>query len=284
MRHAYLTEADDAYSRKIRRRHTGKVNQQEQLHFFYEILHPSLPRLGPGDRASTTRALGMLLPESGTSVVPHGTGLQVLDIGCGNGASTIELAKLVQGEIAALDNHQPYLDELKRRAEAEGVFGNIQLQLMDMRELRTDKPTYDLIWSEGALYFFGFAQGLAGCRSLLRPGGSMAVSELCFLRPDPPAECARYFAEAYPAMTDVERNLGAIRGAGFDSLLGHFALPETAWWESYYGPLQKRLQLLREKHAADTERTVMIGLVETEIDMYRRFSEYYGYVFYVMRG
>ena len=29
--------------------------------FFYEIFDPSLPRLGPGDDASTTRALNALL-------------------------------------------------------------------------------------------------------------------------------------------------------------------------------------------------------------------------------
>jgi ubiquinone/menaquinone biosynthesis C-methylase UbiE len=35
-----------------------------------------------------------------------------LDIGCGLGMQTIELAKLSKGQIDALDNHQPFLDQL----------------------------------------------------------------------------------------------------------------------------------------------------------------------------
>ena len=95
--------------------------------FFYRIFDASLPRLGAGDDRSTVQALDML-----RSVKPGLTDkIRVLDLGCGNGAQTIQLAKHIDGTILALDNHQPFLDELQRRAEAKGVSEKIQLWLKD---------------------------------------------------------------------------------------------------------------------------------------------------------
>jgi len=72
---------------------------------FWEI-HNSLPRKGPGDNKSTRKAYKMLkeLPENP----------RILDIGCGPGMQTIELAKISNGEIIAVDSHQPFLEQLKK--------------------------------------------------------------------------------------------------------------------------------------------------------------------------
>ena len=78
---------------------------------FWEI-HSGLPREGPGDNWSTRRAYLMLkeLPKNP----------RILDIGCGPGMQTIELAKLSKGQIDALDNYQPFLDQLEIGIKKEG--------------------------------------------------------------------------------------------------------------------------------------------------------------------
>jgi len=259
------------------------MNQQERIQFFYEIFDSSLPRLGPGDDASTKKALNMLLSAKLQRKDPSDpTTLNILDIGCGNGAQTIQLAKHVDGTITAVDNHQLFLDELQRRAEAEGVSEKIQLYLRDMRYLELDESSFDLIWSEGALYIMGFREGLEACHHLLTPGGLLAATQLSWLRPDPPSECQEYFAHEYPVMVDVATNLATIKSCGYE-VLGHFTLPESAWWMSYYHPLEDRLQSLREKHAADPKRIEVIESVQMEIEIYRRYSTYYGYVFYLIQ-
>ena len=227
------------------------MDSKEPMEFFYEIFDASLPRLGPGDEASTIKALNML-----RSTGPRhedkaaGRTTRILDLGCGNGGQTVALARHTEGSILAVDNHPPFLEELRRRAEAAGVSGRIQVLARDMRALEMGEDSFDLIWSEGALYIMGFREGLVACHSLLAPGGELAVSELCWLRSDPPADCRRFFSTVYPALADIEANLAAIRACDYE-VLGHFTLPESAWWEHYYHPLEERLRSLRKRYAAD---------------------------------
>ncbi len=250
--------------------------------FFYEIFDASLPRLGPGDEASTLRALNML---RGAGPQHEDKGVfraaRILDIGCGNGTPTIVLARHTEGPILAVDNHQPFLDELQRRAAAAGVSRRIQVSLRDMRSLNQSDGLFDLIWSESAFFVMGFREGLAACRSLLAPGGGLAVSEMCWLRPDPPADCRQFFAMAYPALADIEANLAAIRALDYE-IVGYFPQPESAWWELYH-PLEARLRTLRKQHAGNAENLALVEQIQSEIDLYRQYSAYYGNVFFVMR-
>ena len=86
------------------------------MEYFYELFE-ALPRGGPGDKKSTRRAF---------NTIPKPPELPlILDIGCGPGVQTIELAKLSKGRIIALDNHQAFLDKLMEKAKEEEVSDQI---------------------------------------------------------------------------------------------------------------------------------------------------------------
>jgi SAM-dependent methyltransferase len=258
------------------------MSHDKIIEYLHEFFDASLPRLNPGDGRYTRKVLEMLRAarsKRGGESPPKE--LRILDIGCGNGASTLELAEHVDGTILAVDYHQPYLDELMRRAEARGVSGKIRPLTKDMRDMGLEPGSFDLIWSEGALFVMGFREGVAMCRSLVAPGGAVAASELSWLRPDPPAECRNFFADLYPRMADVASNLKTVRDCGYE-VVGHFVLPESIWWESFFHPLEARMNSYQEMYAEDPDRLAFTDIMRMERDQYRKYSDYYGSVFYLM--
>jgi len=239
---------------------------------FFEI-HSGLPREGPGCFGATRRAFQMLdLPEYPA----------ILDAGCGPGQQTLDLASLSNGRITALDNHRPYLERVEARARERGVADRITTCLGDMADLPFPPAFFDVIWSEGAIYIIGFQEGLALWRDFLKPGGYAAVTEITWLKPDPPPELAEFWAEAYPPMGDVAANAARVSRAGYD-LLGHFTLPPSAWWDDYYGHIEAKLPSLRDKFRDQPDKLDFIAMEEAEMDLHRRYADFYGYVFYVMR-
>jgi hypothetical protein len=150
-----------------------------------------------------------------------------------------------------------------------------------MSRLGFPERSFDLIWGEGSIYCMGFAHGLRALRPLLKEGGQIAVSELTRFKPGAPEEGVAFWEGEYPAMQDVEGNLALFAESGY-RIIGHFPLPESAWWE-YYEPLIKKHAAFREKHAGNEAALAVLAQEQLEIDMYRKYSAYYGYVFFIAR-
>lgn len=242
------------------------------MSIFFEV-HSGLPREAPGDPGSTERAY-RLFPN-----LPARP--RILEIACGPGATAVQLAQLSGGAVIALDLHPPFLGETARRAAEAGLSDRVHPLRQSMHALGLAAKSFDLIWSEGAIYIAGFEAGLRDLRRLLRRGGGLAVTEATWLRPDPPPEAAAFWNDAYPAMQDAAANLEAARRQGYLPL-GHFTLPPTAWWEGYYRPMQARIAELRRKYAADPAALAELEAEQVEIDIYLRHGDSYGYVFYVL--
>ena len=243
------------------------------MSIFFEI-HQDLPREGPGDNSLTRKALSLLTDLPARP--------RILDIGCGPGMQTIELAKQTNGTITAIDNHAPFLEALRQRSIEEGVAGRINILQASMFELGFEKESVDLIWSEGAIYIIGFEKGIGVWRPFLKRGGTIAVTELSWIKANPPAEVKSYWGTGYPGMKRLEDNRRIIRAAGYEEV-GYFSLPESSWWEHYYQPMEKRIEILRQKYGEGEAVKNQLDVIQQEIEMYRRYSPWYGYVFYLMQ-
>jgi len=245
----------------------------EGMEYFYELFEV-LPRGGPGDNESTRRAFSIIpnLPKQ----------LFILDIGCGPGVQTIELAKISNGKIIALDNHQPFLDKLMKKARGEGLEDHIVPKNISMLEMDFDENTFDIIWSEGALYFMGFQNGLRRCHQLLRNNGYLAVTEIVFLSPDPPAPVIQYFEKEYPDIKGVKDRIELIQNEGFH-LISNFTLPESSWFDRYYQPMEEELSRLNKKYQHNEIALGIFEEIKNEIDFYKEYSDFYGYEFFIMQ-
>ena len=245
----------------------------EGIEYLYELME-ALPRCGPGDNEFTKRAF-YTIPKPPKHPF-------ILDIGCGPGVQTIELAKISNGKIIALDNHQAFLDKLMEQARNERLEENIIPKNLSMLDMDFDENTFDIIWSEGALYFMGFQNGLKRCHQLLKNKGYLAVTELVYISLDPPDVVIKCLEDEYPDIKNIKDNMELIQREGF-KLISHFTLPESAWLDSYYLPMEKKLPSLKKKYQGNE---IALGVFEdfrNEIDFYKEYSKFYGYEFFVMQ-
>lgn len=244
---------------------------------FWEVffdVYEALPRQGPGNRASAARALALCrdLPPSPV----------ILDMGCGVGSQVLHLAGISPGVIVALDNHAPFVRRLARTIAEHGLSHRVRPLVCDMGRPAVARGSVDLVHSEGALYFIGVENGLRLWRELLRPRGHITFTEAVWRKADPPAELQANWAQEYPQMTGACENLAIIADCGYD-VLGHFTLPDEAWWDDFYIPMEERIRFLRPKYEGDSEAIAVLDLIGREIEMHRRYSEYYAYEFFVVR-
>ena len=240
---------------------------------FFEV-YEALPRQGPGNRDCAARAFGLCgaLPSSP----------RVLDMGCGVGGQTFHLAELTSGSIVAMDKHAPGIERLRAALAEHGLSHRVRPMVGDMAQPDLPHESFDLIWSEGALYSIGLEKALRVCHSLLRPAGRLAFTDAVWRKENPPDEVKAAFDLDYPDMGSTADDLAAIEECGF-SLLGHFTLPDAAWWDDFYEPMQRRIAELRRRCAGDGEALAILDQLDREPELHRRHSQYYAYEFFVAR-
>ncbi len=243
-----------------------------RMEYFLE-LYGWLPRAGPGDDKSTTRAFDFM-----TDLVEKP---RVLDVGCGPGKQTLTLAGLSGGKIFALDLFPSMLKRVEKAARAAGLAERISPVQMDMRALGFKDQSFDVIWSEGAIYIMGFEVGLETFRRYLKRGGYIAVSEPVWLTPDPPAAALKFWEE-YPAIDTVSQKLERIRGLGFEAV-GHFVLPPSSWTEEYYTPLDGKVKSLETVWQDDPVKKEVLDEARQELEGYKTCSNTFSYGFFVMK-
>jgi ubiquinone/menaquinone biosynthesis C-methylase UbiE len=240
---------------------------------FFDI-HKDLPREGSGRDEYTEQAYKMI------PAIDHP---KILDIGCGPGLQTIKLAKLSNGHITAIDIHQSFLEQLKQNIKHEKLTERITPRNLSMTTMDFPEETFDIIWSEGSIFIMGFEQGLKEWKKFLKKPGYIAVHEMAWLKDNPPQEIIDFWNQQYPAITTIEKNIEIIRQYGYH-LIGNFPLPDDAWWEFYYDPLQQRLKKLQTKYKDNPQGMELIKDHQLEIDLYKKYHEWYGSAFYIIEN
>jgi SAM-dependent methyltransferase len=104
------------------------------------------------------------------------SGERVLDLGCGNGASTRDAARMADpGEVVGIDLSMAMLANARARSAAEGL-ANVTFVHGDAQVHAFEPESFDVVISNaGAMFFDDQAAAFANLQRALRPGGRIAL-------------------------------------------------------------------------------------------------------------
>lgn len=202
-----------------------------------------------------------------------GPGMTLLDVGCGPGTITCDLARrLVPGLVVGVDASGEVVAEA-RAAAAEAGVGTVDFEVGDVYRLRFGDGTFDVVHAHQVLQHLGDpVAALVEMARVCRSGGLVAVrdSDYPAMRyfPDDP-DLSRAFS-AYGELTRVNgaqwdagrRLLGWARSAGFTDVVPSasvwcFATPgDRTWWGGLWAD--------RFTHSALADQLLSHGLAGPE--------------------
>jgi SAM-dependent methyltransferase len=238
-------------------------------------LHRHGRRQGPGGDGETEQALDL-------ARVDRSAPLKVADIGCGTGASTLVLARLLNARITAVDCFREFLDVLEERAQTMGLGDRITTLACSMDSLPFADEDFDILWTEGAIYNIGFGRGIAAWRRFLKPGGLLVASEITWLTDSRPEELQSHWQAEYPEVDVASAKIRILEQHGY-SPIGYFVVPERCWLDEYYRPLQSRMAAFCSRNGDTDAVRAIIAAEQREIVLYEQHKAFYGYGFYIAR-
>ena len=184
----------------------------------------------------------------------------ILDIGCGSGTPSIELAKLSDGEITGIDIDQAALDKFNLKIEKEGLSSRIKIFNRSVYNTDFSAESFNLIWDEGVLHLLNIKKSLVECNRILKTNGFLVVGE---------------------GIKWIKNNLEVFPKCGF-KLINKFLLPEECWWREYYLPMEKKIKELRSKFKK-SKILEKLKAYEREINMVKKSPKEFDCAFYIFQ-
>ncbi|SHK02788.1 class I SAM-dependent methyltransferase [Desulforamulus aeronauticus] len=231
-----------------------------------------LERQGPGSPEETIRALNFIGNLSNKS--------KIADLGCGTGSQTMALAQNTEATITALDLYAGSIDKLNVTAKKLGLQNRVKGIVGSMDNLPFQNEEFDLIWSEGAIANIGFEKGLNHWKGFLKKDGYVAVTYESWFTDERPAEIEKWWMNAVPEISTIGHNISLMQKTGYIPVAA-FTLPESCWIDNYFIPQKTRQEEFLKKYVGNKTVENMISFMRREADLYSRYKQYYGYVFYI---
>ncbi|MEO7429858.1 MAG: methyltransferase domain-containing protein, partial [Acidimicrobiales bacterium] len=174
-------------------------------------------------------------------------GTDVLDVGCGPGTITVDMAaRVAPGRVVGIDTTAEVIQAARAEAEASGA-SNVELRVDDVQALGFDDDTFDVVHAHQVLQHLTDPVGaLREMRRVCRPGGVVAARDsiyrsMAWFPADPRLDrwLALYcdVAEGNGGEPDAgSRLLRWARSAGFADVASsgsawcYATAEERAWW------------------------------------------------------
>ncbi len=235
-----------------------------------EDIHAGLPRQGVGSE-ETAKTL--------FDAIKHPHKIQrAIDMGCGTGRSTIWLAE--HGiHTVAVDIHQPFLNVLRKEAIRANVADRLDIQNMSIDNVPYPDESFDLVWSEGAAYFIGWAQALSAWKHLLKPDGYLIATDMFWTTDKPSHELSDFFKN--DNVLALEQAIKIARQSGY-SVIKIYIQPDSDWFDEYYHALGKRAEKLSQHVDPATKQAA--DMAKREIAIRHKYAGEYEHVGFVLQS
>jgi len=159
---------------------------------------------------------------------------RILDIGCGLGQQTMELARLSGREVVGIDIDHSAVSRLQQRIDQANAGDRIKAIHVSLFDNKFDDECFDIIWEQGVLHLLDESKSFAECRRLLKPNGYLVMHETIL-----------WFKCSQKKLPEF----------GFKLMEEHI-LPKHFWWTNYGAPLGDRIKAYRDVHgdASDSKK------------------------------
>jgi len=162
---------------------------------------------------------------------------RILEIGCGQGQQTLELARLGGGQVIGIDIDESAISRLQQRIDREGLGDRIRATHVSLFENGFDDHSFDLVWEEGVFHLLDASRSISECRRLLKPDGYLVMHE---------------------TIVWFEGVRERLQESGFE-LFDQHMLPKHFWWTDYGAPLEERIRAYRETHGDASDSPKLAG-------------------------
>ena len=241
-----------------------------EIPLYFYMAYKDLDRLSPGSTDTTLKVIDKIdIDDNGE--------LNILDVGCGVGTSTILLANYFKNaEVEAIDLFKHYLDVLDEKISKNDLESRVFSYKMDMNDLDFANEDFDIVFAEASAEIIGFKRALKEWKRLLKPNGYIIISDVSWIQ-KPSSKSVKFWKNIYDDVDSIENKIRQIKNEGYE--FSDYVIVPKEDWNSYYNKLEKNLNKLSgDKSAQD-----IIGQIKKEINHYRQNSDDYSYVFYIMR-
>jgi len=185
----------------------------------------------------------------------------ILDIGCGSGVPTIELAILSKGKIIAVDSDRAALNILKDKIKVFRLSNNIKTVRCSLLKLRFKHEHFDIVWAEGSITVIGFENGLKDWYRFIKPDGFLVIHD---------------------DIKNVQAKKDLISKYNY-RLLSYFKISEAVWLAEYFKPLEKHINELRIIYKNDLKAISIIEQEAYEIKLFKQSPGDFASMFYIIQ-